>query len=150
MTRINFDTYLLALARTASQRGTCGKRQVGAVIADVNKLIISIGYNGVASGRPHCIDRPCKAIAEHAPASHIKCMSQHAEISALIQAGRAARGSTMAITTSPCAACAIAIVTAGVSRLIFGETNRLWSNAIDYEVSPEQFITDAKIPWSVI
>jgi dCMP deaminase len=148
--RATFEGYLLALAVVAARQGTCSKRQVGCVIANTNNRVISIGYNGVAAGRAHCIDSPCKAVTERAPVSHIKCMSQHAEISALIQAGAATYGGTMAITTSPCASCTIALITAGVKRLVFSEVNRLWDNEIDYEVSPYQLVTEAKISWALV
>lgn len=149
MTRINFDTYLLALARTASQRGTCGKRQVGAVIADVNKLIVAVSYNGPPSGQPHCIDSPCKAMTMRAPQSHLACRSVHGEANALLLAGGRARQGWMAITTSPCYECAKLIVTSGIQHLVFGELNRLFDDETTYSESPRQHLAASNISWIV-
>lgn len=52
--RPSLDQYLMGLAMVASQRTTCIKRAVGCVLADAKGHVLSIGYNGVASGRPHC------------------------------------------------------------------------------------------------
>lgn len=52
--RPSLDQYLMGLAMVASKRTTCIKRAVGCVLADAKGHVLSIGYNGVASGRPHC------------------------------------------------------------------------------------------------
>jgi deoxycytidylate deaminase len=54
MMRPSLDQYLMGLAMVASKRTTCIKRAVGCVLADAKGHVLSIGYNGVASGRPHC------------------------------------------------------------------------------------------------
>ena len=131
----------------AAQRATCCKRAVGAAIFNVNRQIVSTGYNGPPAKMPHCIDQPCRASLLSAPASHIGCAAVHAEANAIIQAGPAARSGFLAITTSPCYQCAALIVNAGISTLIIGEINKLWNDNINYHVSPKHLLytTDIKI-----
>lgn len=52
--RPDLDHYMMALAEVAATRTTCIKRGVGCVLADAAGHVLSIGYNGVASGMPHC------------------------------------------------------------------------------------------------
>lgn len=64
-----------------------------------------------------------EVVAERA---HIRAGSAHAEAAALVDAGPAARGSTVVVTLEPCAhhgktsPCATALIEAGVSRVIVG------------------------------
>lgn len=144
-TRASFEEYLLALAQAASIRGTCAKRQVGCVIAGVDKRIITVNYNGAPSGQPHCIDRLCKALSMAAPQSHQACRSVHAEANALLSAGREAKGGWMGITTSPCGDCTKLIVAAGIKVLVIGEVNRLFDDDVHYSETPRALLQSAGI-----
>lgn len=143
--RLPFHDYLLILAKVAALRGTCEKRQVGAVVASVNKQIVSVSYNGPPSGLPHCIDSPCKAMTLSAPESHLACRSVHAEVNALLNAGHTARGGIIAVTTSPCYECAKVIVAAGVKTLIIGEVNRLFDDTTTYTETPRRLLMSAGV-----
>lgn len=57
--RITVDDYGLKLAEVVALRAACTRRQVGAVIIDENKRILSTGYNGAPSGEQHCSDGGC-------------------------------------------------------------------------------------------
>lgn len=52
--RLSKHEYFLQMAELVSRRSTCLRRNVGAVL--VNRLghVLATGYNGVASGMPHC------------------------------------------------------------------------------------------------
>lgn len=52
--RPTLDVYLMALATQAALRTTCIRRGVGCVLANTRGHVLAIGYNGVASGLPHC------------------------------------------------------------------------------------------------
>lgn len=52
--RPSLDQYLMEHALVAARRTTCLKRGVGCVLADHKGRILAVGYNGVASGQPHC------------------------------------------------------------------------------------------------
>lgn len=150
MTRPTFEQYLLQLAVVSASRATCPKRQVGAVVADADRVIRGTGYNGSPRGLPHCIDNPCPAVTLSAPQSHVACDAVHAEMNAIIAAGHACRGGTIAITTSPCKQCASAIVNAGICRVIFAEENRLFRNTSDYGRSPAEILRLAGVSYQLI
>lgn len=144
--RPNFDHYLLDLAKVAATRGSCGKRKVGAIIADANNKVVAVAYNGPPSGQPHCSDKPCIALTLPAPASHLACRAIHGEANAIMLAGRHAEGGTLAITTSPCLECAKLIVNAKIKTVIFSETNRLFTGANTlYSQSPKDLLESAGI-----
>jgi len=146
MTRIFKDQWMVEIAAVIAKRGTCQKRQVGAVVFDARDQVVSTGYNGPPSGQPHCIDQPCKAIGMEAPASHLACRSVHSEANALLNAGPLARGGTLALTTTPCYECAKLIVNAGISTIITSEVNRLFDAKHPlYSQSPSELLKAANI-----
>lgn len=55
MTRPSWDEYFMAQCDLVATRGTCDRKQVGAIIVH-NKRIIATGYNGSIPGQPHCDD----------------------------------------------------------------------------------------------
>jgi dCMP deaminase len=143
--RATFYEYLLALAKAAATRGTCAKRQVGAVVADNAGFIVAVNYNGAPSGQPHCIDSPCKALTLPAPHSHLACRAVHGEANALLTAGQRAKGGSMSCTTSPCYECSKLIVAAGIKTLVVGEVNRLFDDEVVYSQTPRQLLTTAGV-----
>ena len=54
MNRPPRDDWAMELARTTAKQATCLRRSVGCVLLDARGHVLSTGYNGVASGRPHC------------------------------------------------------------------------------------------------
>ena len=55
MDRRDKTNYYLDMAQVALERGTCLRRNFGAVIVK-NDVIVSTGYNGAPRGRANCID----------------------------------------------------------------------------------------------
>ena len=55
MTRVDWHTYFMNIAKEAAKRSTCDRKHVGAVIVR-DKTILSTGYNGSIRGMPHCDD----------------------------------------------------------------------------------------------
>ncbi|MBS3816616.1 MAG: dCMP deaminase family protein [Candidatus Thermoplasmatota archaeon] len=53
MNRPSVDEYFMAMAYLVSERSTCLRRKVGAVIVK-NKQVLSTGYNGAPKNLPHC------------------------------------------------------------------------------------------------
>lgn len=114
MTRPSWDTYFLTLAQHAASRATCPRLSVGAV-AVRNKRVLSTGYNGTASGEPHCqheAETPCTEAV-------------HAEINALDPRFGPYDGATLYLTISPCARCQQRIIDAGVVRVVYREPYRI-------------------------
>jgi len=88
MIRPDWETYWFQIAATVATRATCPRASIGAVLVK-DKKILSTGYNGPASGRPHC-----PLTTEHLNLAH--CLeSLHAERNALANATVQMYGATM-------------------------------------------------------
>jgi len=123
MSRISRHQAYMGVAEVMSRRSTCFRRNVGAVIVE-DKNIISIGYNGPASGEPHCTGNGCADPTKGCQ------RAIHAEINALDRAGdglvfKTSRLWSMYCTESPCASCASAIIDSPVTEVFFLNQYRL-------------------------
>jgi dCMP deaminase len=54
MSRPDWNSYFLEIAKVVSKRGTCSRKQVGCVLVDVDHQIVASGYNGAPAGLRHC------------------------------------------------------------------------------------------------
>jgi len=125
MSRPSWDEYFMKITRLVSERSTCLRRKVGAIIVK-DKRIISTGYNGAPRGLAHCLDIGCLREKLGIPSGERQelCRGVHAEQNAIIQAassGTSMEGATMYCTTAPCATCAKMIINAGIKRLVLAE-----------------------------
>lgn len=132
--RLSWDNYFLEIARAVSLRADCTRRMVGAVIWDSEHRIIGTGYNGVRAGLPGCRSGACPRgrlsydqVAGYTnyddPSSPGYCISVHAETNAIIHAGRAVVGCSMAVTAKPCGGCTKLLSGSGLARVIWPEPN---------------------------
>ena len=120
MTRVDWHTYFMNIARQAATRSTCDRKHVGAVIVR-DKTILSTGYNGSIRGMPHCDDVGHTIESGHCVAT------VHAEANAIIQAaknGVRIDGGEIYTTASPCWNCFKLIANAGIVRIYYGEFYR--------------------------
>lgn len=120
MPRASWDDYFMGIAKTVSERSTCDRKHVGAVIVREN-VILSTGYNGSVRGESHCDD-----VGHLLEDSH--CVrTVHAEANAIAQAARegiALRGGAIYVTSSPCWPCQKLILNAGIWRIVYGSGYR--------------------------
>lgn len=122
--RPTWDQTFGELARVWALRSTCSRRQVGAVVVKDNH-VIGQGYNGVASGKVHCLDGGCprgQMGAEVVPGSDYNtfpCYAIHAEHNAILSAslGNCA-GGTLYVTHEPCQQCTNLIQHAKIGRVV--------------------------------
>lgn len=147
--RPNKDEYLMGLAMLAASRTTCIRRGVGCVLANERGHILSIGYNGVAGGMPHCnqvtgfkfiyakgIDKKKQLTGQSTgeesvygnvcaghdlPPGQDNCEAVHAEQNALLQCDDVWDIHTAYVTLSPCKACMKLLLNTGCKRLVFKE-----------------------------
>lgn len=100
------DDYFLDIALKVCTRGTCRRRRVGCVFVDASNNILSTGYNGPASGEPHCIDQPCPGAGIPSGQGLELCEAIHAEDNAIMRCrGDLHLIDTAYITASPCIGC---------------------------------------------
>jgi len=88
----------MEIAHVVAKRATCMRLNVGAVVVH-NRKIVSIGYNGVPSGEPHCTGNDCPGKS--------RCeLTIHAEMNALNHMPRGLHGPLdVYVTDSPCRHC---------------------------------------------
>lgn len=101
MGRISRQAMFMGMARMASQRSTCSRLNVGAIVT-FNNSPVSIGWNGAGPGEPHCAGNDCPGMTPG------NCPSIHAEFNALNKASEILdRGEKVSlyVTHSPCLAC---------------------------------------------
>lgn len=111
MDRPSFHEMIVDIAIVVARRSTCDRLRVGAVVAQDNQ-IVSTGYNGAPRGMPHCDHKPGDGSCERVV---------HAEVNALLRAGRDAKGSTLYVTHYPCVRCWPVVVNAGVRAVVYQE-----------------------------
>ena len=121
--RPSWDEYFMKITKVVSERATCVKRGVGAVIVKDNR-ILSTGYNGAPKGMKHCNDAGCIRKEMNVPSGqrHELCRGLHAEQNAIIQAawhGVKIEGGTMYCTYQPCVICVKMMLNAGLVRLVY-------------------------------
>lgn len=125
MVRPSWDAYFMEITNLVSQRSTCRRRRVGAVLVK-DKRILATGYNGAPSGLPHCLDVGCLREQNNIPSGqrHELCRGLHAEQNVIIQAARDGipiQGATLYCTTRPCVICAKMIINANIDVVYYTE-----------------------------
>lgn len=132
MARLDKTNYYLDIAGTVAERGTCLRRNFGAIIVK-NDEIISTGYNGAPRGRANCSDRGvCRREALGIPKGqrYELCRSVHAEANCIISAPRSdmlgaelylacldAKTGELYGAVEPCSMCKRLIINAGIERV---------------------------------
>lgn len=113
---VKWDERLVSLANHISQWSK-DSTKVGAVIADTEHRVLSVGYNGFPSGAND--DIPERHLR---PAKYL--YTEHAERNAIFSAaknGVSLRGSIIYLEWFPCADCARAIIQSGISAIVCGK-----------------------------
>ncbi len=120
--RISKDDYFMKIAEVVSERSTCIKRKVGAVLVK-DSHILSTGYNGSPSGFNHCTPITCMRQNLKSGEKPELCRGVHAEINCIIQAaihGTSIQGNTTLYSTHfPCMSCLKLIINAGIKRIVY-------------------------------
>lgn len=133
MPRRDKINYYLDIAQTVLERGTCIRRNFGAIIVK-NDEIIATGYTGAPRGRDNCSDLGvCARNQLNIPRGqrYELCRSVHAEANAIVSASRQQMlGSTLYLAgmevetgslvpnAAPCAMCKRLIINAGIKTVI--------------------------------
>ena len=126
--RKSWDEYFMEITQLVAQRSTCDRAFVGCVLVNSDHRIVSTGYNGTASGNPHCIDVGHRMRDGHCIATI------HAEMNALLycaKEGIPAKGSICYVTHFPCLNCRKALIQAGISAIYYHEAYRVDDYALE-------------------
>jgi dCMP deaminase len=131
-----WDLRFLELAKLIGSWSKDPSTQVGAVIVDENKRIISVGYNGFPQGvndDERLNDRNTKYN-----------IIVHGEINAILFANKSVYGCTLyTIPFEPCPRCAGLIIQSGIKRVVsYKNTNSRWEE--DFKIT-RQLFKEAKI-----
>lgn len=154
MTRTDKENYYLDIAETVLERGTCLRRNYGAIIVNHDE-IVSSGYVGAPRGRKNCIDLGlCVRENLNVPRGerYELCRSVHAEANAIISAARSAMiGATLYLAgkdaqtgeyvenAAPCSMCKRQIINAGIDRVVvrLNKTDYAVYNVMDWVENDE-------------
>ena len=137
MQRRDKRNYYLDIAQTVAERGTCLRRNYGAIIVN-NDEIVSTGYVGAPRGRKNCSDLgTCIRQEMNIPRGerYELCRSVHAEANAIISASRkdmlgatlylvgieVSDGSIIA-NSCCCAMCKRMVINAGILEVVIRDT----------------------------
>jgi len=128
--------YYLSIALEVSRRGTCLRRNYGAVVVNRDH-IVSTGYSGAPRGQRNCIDiGRCPRQQAQIPAGerYELCRSVHAEMNAIIHASREKmmggvlylagtehESGQEVFSARPCKLCARVIINAGIETVAVRE-----------------------------
>lgn len=132
--RPSFDETWLAMAVDLSARGDCTRRRIAAILVKDNR-IVGHGYNGMAPGKPGCLQGACPRgrlsydeLAAYASydIGPGRCRAVHAEINCIASARPEDRpGSCIYVTDEPCAPCTNAIERFEIARVVI--PGRSWN-----------------------
>lgn len=138
MNRRDKNNYYLDIAETVLERGTCLRRNFGAIIVK-NDEIVSTGYTGAPRQRKNCIDLGyCRREQLKIPRGerYELCRSVHAEANCIISAsrdsmlggtlylaGRDAQTGELVKNASSCAMCKRMIINAGIANVVIRNTH---------------------------
>lgn len=138
MERRDKHNYYLDIAETVLERGTCIRRNYGAIIVK-NDEIISTGYTGAPRGRKNCIDMGfCMREKMNVPRGekYELCRSVHSEANAIISAsrrdmigatlylaGKDAKTGELVKDANSCLMCKRLIINSGIEKVVIRDTH---------------------------
>ena len=124
---IDWNDYFMGLAHLSAMRSKDPSTQVGAVIVDERKRVVSIGYNGMPYG---CDDDEFAWEREGQFLDTKYPYVVHAELNAILNAPRPVIGCTIYVSLFPCNECAKAIIQSGIKRIVYEDDKYADTDAI--------------------
>ncbi|MEA4826624.1 MAG: cytidine deaminase [Clostridium sp.] len=139
MDRIDKHNYYLDICETILERGTCLRRNFGAIIVK-NDEIMSSGYTGAPRGRKNCSDigycRREELKVERGTRYEL-CRSVHAEQNAIISSrrqdmigsilylvGKEVDNGELVHNAAPCSLCKRFIINSGINKVVIRDTKK--------------------------
>ena len=132
-----WDEYFLKIAETVALKSKDPSSQMGCVIVDENKRVISLGYNGLIQGADES-----KLTLSERPMKYYFVI--HSEMNALLYARGDLTGCTIYNKVATCDNCLKHCLQAGIKRFVYKEL-RVHSHSTDPKHSMTNFATDEAI-----
>lgn len=121
---VTWDDRFIALASVIAAWSKDPNTQVGCIIVDKNRRIVSTGYNGFPRG----IKDDLRLWSREMKLEIIL----HAEVNALMYAREDLTGSTLYVwPMPPCSRCAAQIIQSGISRVVSPPASPRWKHSCD-------------------
>jgi dCMP deaminase len=139
---INWDDYFMAISLLSAQRSKDPSTQVGACIVDVDKKIVSIGYNGFPIGIDDDKFPWGKEGEFHETKYPYVC---HAEFNAIMNASTDLTDTSIYVTLFPCNECAKAIIQKKISQVYYIEDRGFISS---YEIASKRMFDAVGIKYT--
>lgn len=114
---ISWDQYFMGIAIFSGARSKDPHTQVGACIADKNKKVVGLGYNGLPRGLDDD-QYPWDRQGEFLETKYAYVC--HAELNAILNSTRSSlENCSLYVSLFPCNECAKAIIQSGVSEVVY-------------------------------
>lgn len=121
------NDYYLSVAKTIAFGSPCPDGKQHGAIAVKNSRIVATGYNGPASGRPHCGEECLLDVFKRENGGKKNfglCPAVHAEINVIVTAamiGTALKDAMIYVTKKPCPDCMKALQNLHVSGVLYAD-----------------------------
>ena len=136
-TQAEWDDYFLKIAETVALKSKDPSSQMGCVIVDQNKRVVSVGFNGLIRGA----DESKMTLSER-PMKYRFVI--HSEMNALIYARQDLEGCTIYNRVATCDNCLKHCLQAGIKRFVYREL-RVHSHSTDPSKSMTNVETDEAV-----
>ena len=113
---LSWESYFMGIAHLSALRSKDPNTQVGAVIVDEDKKVVSIGYNGFPKG---CSDDEYPWENEGSSLETKYVYVVHAELNAILNSPRTVKGCSIYVSLFPCHECAKAIIQSGIQEIVY-------------------------------
>ena len=124
-----FERMYMNIAHEVSTLSRCNRKKVGAIIVKDGN-IVAFGYNGTPRGFCNECEENDITLDEVI----------HAEMNAILKAGKDAQGATMYVTMSPCVQCAKIVKQSGLKCVVFEELYRDTTSLQKLKINYKQLI----------
>lgn len=125
----------LELAKTIGLWSKDPSTQVGSVLVDDEKNILSVGFNGFPRGVKDDINRYINRDLKY----KMICHAEANAVAAAARNGHSLKGAILYSTAMPCCQCTVLILQAGVKEIVFATNS-------DYET---RWAADLKVSWEM-
>lgn len=113
---ISWDECFMRMAHVISERSKDPSTQAGAVVADVNNVVVGVGYNGFPRGIKN-EDLPWEKIGNLEDTKYAYIC--HAEENAIYNANNFTKNCKIYCTLFPCNECAKTIIQNGIKEVVY-------------------------------